>query len=61
MGGPMNCLAWLASSPVIAAFGGMKAGQVVMLGSVTPPVWLDGPATVTVTFDSLPSVTVHLG
>ena len=61
MGHPMNCLAWLASSPVIAAFGGMKAGQVVMLGSVTPPVWLDAPATITVTFDPLPPVTLRLG
>ena len=60
MGHPMNGLAWLASSPVIAAFGGMKAGQVVMLGSVTPPVWLDAPATITVTFDPLPPVTLRL-
>ena len=44
MGHPMNCLAWLAGSSVAAAFGGLKAGQVVMLGSVTPPVWLTGPA-----------------
>jgi 2-keto-4-pentenoate hydratase len=61
MGHPMNGLAWLASSPVIAAFGGMKAGQVVMLGSVTPPVWLDAPATIMVTFDPLPPVTLRLG
>ena len=61
MGHPMNCLAWLASSPLIAAFGGMKAGQVVMLGSVTPPVWLETPATITVAFDPLPPVTLRLG
>jgi len=61
MGGPMNCLAWLASSPVIAAFGGLKAGQAIMLGSVTPPVWLKAPATVTVTFDGLPPVRLRLG
>lgn len=60
MGGPMNCLAWLASSPVIAAFGGLKAGQAIMLGSVTPPVWLDAPCDVTVTFDGLPSVRLRL-
>jgi 2-keto-4-pentenoate hydratase len=60
MGHPFNCLAWLASSPVIAAFGGLKAGQVVMLGSVTPPVWLEGPARVSVAFDGLPEVTLTL-
>jgi 2-keto-4-pentenoate hydratase len=61
LGHPLNGLAWLAESPEAAAFGGLKAGQVVMLGSVTPPVWLTGPATVTVTFPPLPPVTVRLG
>lgn len=60
MGHPMNCLAWLAGSPVAEAFGGLKAGQVVMLGSVTPPVWLTGPARVTVDFAPLPPVQVQL-
>jgi 2-keto-4-pentenoate hydratase len=60
MGHPFNCLAWLASSSVAAAFGGLKAGQVVMLGSVTPPVWLDAPASVRVEFAGLPAVTVAL-
>ncbi len=60
MGHPMNCLAWLAGSSVAAAFGGLKAGQVVMLGSVTPPVWLTGPASVTVEFSPLPPVQVEL-
>jgi 2-keto-4-pentenoate hydratase len=60
MGHPLNCLAWLAGSDVAAAFGGLKAGQVVMLGSVTPPVWLDAPAEVTVTFDGMPTVTLRL-
>jgi 2-keto-4-pentenoate hydratase len=60
MGHPFNCLAWLASSSVAAAFGGLKAGQYVMLGSVTPPVWLDAPARVTVEFAGLPAVTVRL-
>jgi 2-keto-4-pentenoate hydratase len=61
MGHPMNCLAWLAGSSVAAAFGGLKAGQVIMLGSVTPPVWLTGPASVTVDFARLPPVQVRLG
>jgi 2-keto-4-pentenoate hydratase len=60
LGHPMNCLAWLAASPVAAAFGGLKAGQVVMLGSVMPPIWLTGPSTVTVDFSPLPVVTVQL-
>ena len=60
LGHPMNCLAWLAGSSVAAAFGGLRAGQVVMLGSVTPPVWLTAPADVTVAFSSLPPVQVRL-
>ena len=60
MGHPMNCLAWLAGSSVAAAFGGLKSGQVIMLGSVTPPVWLTGPASVTVEFSPLPPVQVLL-
>jgi 2-keto-4-pentenoate hydratase len=61
LGHPLNGLAWLAGSAEAAAFGGLKAGQVVMLGSVTPPVWLTGPTTVTVAFPPLPAVTVRLG
>ena len=60
MGHPFACLAFLANSPVAAAFGGLRAGQCVMLGSVTPPVWLEGPASVTVVFDGLPPVTARL-
>ena len=60
LGHPINGLAWLAGSAEAAAFGGLRAGQIVMLGSVTPPVWLQGPATVTVSFPPLPAVTVRL-
>jgi 2-keto-4-pentenoate hydratase len=60
MGHPFNCLAWLAGSAVAEAFGGLVAGQVIMLGSVTPPVWLSGPATVTVEFAPLPPVQLTL-
>ncbi len=60
LGHPMACLAWLAGSDVAAAFGGLRAGQVVMLGSVTPPIWLDRPATVRVSFPPLPEVTLDL-
>jgi 2-keto-4-pentenoate hydratase len=61
LGHPLNGLAMLAASPVAAAFGGLKAGQVVMLGSVTPPVWLSGPSAVRVEFPPLPAVTLRLG
>lgn len=60
MGHPLNCLAWLTRSTVAAAFGGLKAGQVVMLGSVTPPIWLTEPGLVTVEFPPLPAVQVRL-
>lgn len=61
MGHPFNCLAWLAGSAEVAAFGGLKAGQVVMLGSVTPPVWLEAPGDITVAFDGLAPVHLRLG
>jgi len=60
LGHPINGLALLAGSKVAAAFGGLKAGQVIMLGSVTPPIWLSGPTVVTVRFPPLPPVTLHL-
>lgn len=56
LGHPFAALAWLAASPAAAAFGGLRAGQVVFLGSVTPPIWLDGPCDVTVAFDLLGEV-----
>jgi 2-keto-4-pentenoate hydratase len=56
LGHPMAALAWLAASEVARAFGGLRAGQVIMLGSVTPPIWLDGPCAVSVAFDGLPEV-----
>ena len=59
LGHPMNALAWLVGSPTIAAFGGLHAGQVVMLGSVTPPIWLQGPCRATVDFSPLPVVRVQ--
>lgn len=60
LGHPLNGLAWLAGSAEARAFGGLKAGQVVMLGSVTPPIWVTGPTTVTVMFPPLPAVTLRL-
>ena len=60
LGHPMEALAWLAGSAEAAAFGGLKAGQVIMLGSVTPPVWLQGPATIEVSFPPLAPVVLTL-
>lgn len=59
LGHPLNALAWLAGSDVAAAFGGLQAGQIVMLGSVTPPIWLDGPCEVSVVFGAFPPVTIR--
>ncbi len=60
LGDPMAALAWLAASEEAKAFGGLRAGQVVMLGSVCPPIWLDGPAEITVQFAPLLAVTLSL-
>jgi 2-keto-4-pentenoate hydratase len=53
LGHPFAALAWLAGSGAAAAFGGLRAGQVVWLGSVTPPIWLEGPCRVEVGFEGL--------
>ena len=60
LGHPMAALAWLAGSEVAAAFGGLRAGQVVMLGSVMPTIWLDAPALVQIHFDGLAPVALRL-
>ena len=60
LGGPMQALAWLAASAEAAAFGGLQAGQVVMLGSVALPVWLDGPGRIEVLFPPLAPVVLDL-
>ncbi len=53
LGHPMNALAWLAGSGAAEVFGGLRAGQVVWLGSVTPPIWLEGPCEVRVAYSGL--------
>jgi 2-keto-4-pentenoate hydratase len=60
LGHPLDALAWLAASAEVAAFGGLRAGQVVMLGSVTPPIWLDGPCAVAAEFAGLPAAHLRL-
>lgn len=53
LGHPLAVLEFLADSGAAHAFGGLKAGQVVMCGSVTPPYWLDRPGMVEVDFGPL--------
>lgn len=60
LGHPLAALAWLAASAEAAAFGGLRAGQVVMLGSVTPPIWLDGPCEVVADFAGMPPARLRL-
>lgn len=61
LGHPMRALAWLAGSPAAAVFGGLRAGQVVWLGSVTPPIWLDGPCEVRVAYEGLGEARLTFG
>lgn len=56
LGDPLAALAWLADSGAAHGFGGLRRGQVVFLGSVTPPIWLDTPCSVEVDFDLLGQV-----
>ncbi|MBN9509435.1 MAG: hypothetical protein J0I21_10035 [Alphaproteobacteria bacterium] len=56
LGHPLRGLTWLAASPVAAAFGGLRGGQVVLLGSVIPPLVIPGPCAVRVAFAGLPPV-----
>jgi 2-keto-4-pentenoate hydratase len=60
LGHPFAALAWLAASPCAAVHGGLRAGQVVWLGSVTPPIWLEGPCRVEVAFEGLGRVGLRL-
>lgn len=60
LGGPFEALAWLAGSAEAAAFGGLRAGQIIMLGSVCTPIWLEAPGRIDVSFDGLGAVRVDL-
>jgi 2-keto-4-pentenoate hydratase len=60
LGHPLAALTWLANSGIALAYGGLRAGQSVMLGSVTPPIWLDGPCIVTVEFSGMSSCSLRL-
>jgi 2-keto-4-pentenoate hydratase len=60
LGHPLEALAWLAGSGAARAFGGLRAGQVVWLGSVTLPIWLEGPAEVVAAFAGLGEARLRL-
>lgn len=60
LGHPLEALRWLAASGAATAFGGLRAGQVVLLGSVIPPVWLGQPCEIVVRFAGLDPVSVNL-
>jgi 2-keto-4-pentenoate hydratase len=60
LGHPLEALAWLAGSGAARAFGGLRAGQVVWLGSVTLPIWLEGPAEVIAEFEGLGEARLRL-
>lgn len=53
LGHPLAVLQFLADSGAAHEFGGLKAGQVITLGSVTPPFWLDRPGEIEVDFGPL--------
>lgn len=59
LGHPWRALAWLAGSEVARQFGGLRAGQVVMLGSVTPSITLTGACVVRVEFAPLPATEIR--
>jgi 2-keto-4-pentenoate hydratase len=60
LGHPLEALAWLAGSGAAREFGGLRAGQVVWLGSVTLPVWLEAPGEVVAAFEGLGEARLHL-
>ncbi|MEJ3655521.1 fumarylacetoacetate hydrolase family protein [Actinomycetes bacterium KLBMP 9759] len=53
LGDPLNALAWLAGVRQL------RAGQIVLLGSVVKTVWLDGPSEVVVSNRQLGDVTAR--
>ncbi len=60
LGHPLEALAWLAGSGAAREFGGLRAGQVVWLGSVTLPVWLEGACEVIAEFEGLGEARLRL-
>lgn len=59
LGDPIHALAWLANHAVLRGET-LAAGQVVSLGSLCPPHWLDGPSDVVVEIQGLGRVELSL-
>jgi len=60
LGHPHNPLAWLANH--LAQEGrGLRAGQIVLTGSLVKTIWLDAGATVTMDLSGLGAVEVRFG
>lgn len=55
MGNPINALAWFANHMAERGIT-VPAGMVVMMGSLVPPQWLDGPCAVEIEIDGLGTV-----
>ena len=57
LGHPLDALAWLANRRGRLGLG-LAAGTFVSLGTITPVVWVDGPASFHIEVEGLGSVDV---
>ena len=53
MGHPFNALAWLANSRAQHGLDALRAGEIVLLGSLVEPKWLSAGARVRVEIEKL--------
>ena len=58
LGDPLAALQWLANNPPVPE--GLKAGEIVTLGSVVKTLWIDEPCRLEGRYGSLGSVTLEL-
>ncbi|MBT3909129.1 MAG: sulfate adenylyltransferase [Rhodospirillaceae bacterium] len=59
MGDPLEALAWLASHKTMTG-GTLKAGEIVMLGSIVQCQWMDAPGEAAAEISGLGAVTLTL-
>lgn len=59
LGHPLNALAWLADH-LAARGGGLRAGEVVTLGSVVKTIYPEAGTKIEAGFDRLPAVTLEI-
>lgn len=60
MGNPLEALAWLASHTTQTG-GALKAGEIVLLGSIVQCQWLDGPSEVSAEIGGIGRVSATFG